>query len=872
MLTSLPRSLVLTALTLLVLTGCGQEDKQQQAQDYLDRAQTYLDQHQYRAAMIEITNAMQAAPEDVRYAVALADVYNTLGASRRASELLEPHLDTDPQAVALTLAEAYIQQGKFLSAEETLAAFEPSSDAERRRARLYRADAQRIRGHLEESEAAFEALLEDHPGDREIQLRLAENHLFAEQWEEAERHISALREQHPEEPEVWHLSAILAWQNNDEELAEQHLTTALMHVPDADVMLPERANILRLLSDALTAQGKSAEALVYTKALAEESPETVEAEQRLREASKAAEQGELEKAEQILESLLEENPDSRSAALMLGMLNLRQGDLEEAESLLSDSMDVETAGTDVIRATAMVQAEQGDLDRALKTVERSLKAHPDNPALLALHGTLAIKQPDTEREGYLSLQKALAQDPHRGELRLLLARHHLRKNEPEQAMAQLRTGFKHQPADWPLTRVYMSRLFDQGALAEVEQALNTLREAAPGARETELFEAQFRYRDGDRQGAIRALEAMVEDEPDFAPGHASLAQMYMDRERYQEALSSMERVASLRSTSLDPLRAGVEIIERSELSSSPQEWLLSLAKQEPALRPNATALTAMLYREADEVERAVELLENYEGEQTDYVQQVAALVYRDRARQLSQAGDHEPARGLLERALESFPTSRTLNLDLVKLELAQERFEQAGILLDDLRERHPDNPHVALLNARLLQATEGEKAAYQALKRDWDQHPDTAMAGTLISLARKQAPEAVSKILQTWEEAAPDSRARLLFMAEEYQRRDNESAATQAYEQLIDANPEDAVALNNLAWLLREDDLPRARALAERAAELQPESAPILDTYGWLLHLAGEHDEAVTYLERAAALAPEAEAIQENLEAARAAR
>jgi len=84
-------------------------------------------------------------------------------------------------------------------------------------------------------------------------------------------------------------------------------------------------------------------------------------------------------------------------------------------------------------------------------------------------------------------------------------------------------------------------------------------------------------------------------------------------------------------------------------------------------------------------------------------------------------------------------------------------------------------------------------------------------------------------------------------------------------------NPDDALALNNLAWLLKEQNLPRATALAERASQLQPESAAVLDTYGWLLHLQGDKARAIDYLEQALALAPDQEDIQQNLEAARAA-
>ncbi|WP_027328162.1 tetratricopeptide repeat protein [Marinimicrobium agarilyticum] len=867
--TQLPRLILTLLIVTTALVGCSREDSTQQAQDYLNRAEAYRDQGQYRAAMIEITNAMNSAPNEVRYPIALAEVYNALGAGRRASELLEEYIDEHPGAVALPLAEAYLMQGKFLSAQETLQNFTPSSADESRELALYQADIQRIQGNLEASEQAYQALLEEYPEDMEIKLRLVENHIFRGQSEAAQEILTRLRQQHPEEPEPLHLSAIVALQTNDLARAERLLTDALIYMPDADIMLPDRAAVLQLLAETLTAQGRTAEALVYQKALAEESPESVAAQQRLQEAVVAAEAGDYDKAETILKELLEENPDSQSAALMLGMVSLSQGDFDSAEPLLSRSVDVETANTDVIRATVMAQAETGNAEQALQTLQRSLKARPDNAVLLSLYGVLALNTPELQQEGYLSIQKALAQDPHRGGLRLALARYHFQRGEVEQGMAQLRTAFNYQPADWAVTNVYMNQLLARGQLDEVAEAVAKLKEAAPKAPETALFEAQYRFRDGNQQNAIRQMETLLATEPDYARGHGVLAQMYHENGQSAKALASVERVVELEPQNDQALRAGVEIISSGNLSRSPQDWLASVASATPAARPNATALRAMLYRDAGNLEQASELMSGYRGEETDYTRQVTSLVYRDRARQLAGAGEFDRARELLGGALEDFPTSLTLNLDLVRLDLAQGRLEQARVLLDDLQERHPGNAEVAVMSARVTQAEEGAAAAYRELRAAWNEQPDSEMAGLLLALAREQAPQAVPEILQQWERAAPENRGRLLFMAEEYQRQGDEAAAITAYERLLANNPNDAIALNNLAWMLKERDLDRALTLAEKAAELQPNSAPILDTYGWLLHLNGDRSAALRQLERAVELAPNVPDIQDNLNTVR---
>lgn len=78
-------------------------------------------------------------------------------------------------------------------------------------------------------------------------------------------------------------------------------------------------------------------------------------------------------------------------------------------------------------------------------------------------------------------------------------------------------------------------------------------------------------------------------------------------------------------------------------------------------------------------------------------------------------------------------------------------------------------------------------------------------------------------------------------------------AAMGHYEASLKLRPRDALALNNLAWLLatRKKDVRAALPLAERAAVLSRFEPRILDTLGWIYHLDGQTDNAVKMLEGA---------------------
>jgi uncharacterized protein (TIGR03790 family) len=70
--------------------------------------------------------------------------------------------------------------------------------------------------------------------------------------------------------------------------------------------------------------------------------------------------------------------------------------------------------------------------------------------------------------------------------------------------------------------------------------------------------------------------------------------------------------------------------------------------------------------------------------------------------------------------------------------------------------------------------------------------------------------------------------------------------ATAIYRKLLERDPKDPLALNNLAYALavREGRPAEALPLAERANMITPRSASIMDTLGWIKHLLGDDKEA----------------------------
>jgi tetratricopeptide (TPR) repeat protein len=104
-----------------------------------------------------------------------------------------------------------------------------------------------------------------------------------------------------------------------------------------------------------------------------------------------------------------------------------------------------------------------------------------------------------------------------------------------------------------------------------------------------------------------------------------------------------------------------------------------------------------------------------------------------------------------------------------------------------------------------------------------------------------------------------DAPARMVLASLE-EKAGNFAAAGEHYELVLAADPNHAVAHNNLASLLvaHTGNIEAALAHATKAYELAPGSPEINDTLGWIYYKMQVYQSAVPYLETAVKLLPNA--------------
>jgi putative PEP-CTERM system TPR-repeat lipoprotein len=205
---------------------------------------------------------------------------------------------------------------------------------------------------------------------------------------------------------------------------------------------------------------------------------------------------------------------------------------------------------------------------------------------------------------------------------------------------------------------------------------------------------------------------------------------------------------------------------------------------------------------------------------------------------LDQAENFPEARAVLRAALDREPKNASLKGDLIRVEAEIGGLEAGLAAARSFSESDPDNSLYDMVSAELYEKAGRSGEAVGLLEKSVAARPsDSRLATALSSLyARTGTPDKAEGVLKPRLQADPKDTVVRSALASLFLDQKRYAAAIAEYSRLVEDQPADQSALNDLAWLYQQQgDLTRARDLAERAFSIAPRSAQIDDTLGWIL-------------------------------------
>ena len=856
----------------LMLVGCddSKNSNTPPIERLVEQAQAYVDQGQYRAAIIESRNAIQQAPQDINGYVLLAGIYNKLGSGKQSIELLEQYQGKQSSEYILTLAEAYLIRGKFKSALTLLLENPASAEGTSSQYSLLKARAHTGMLQTAQAESIYLELLQKDPSNIEALLRLAEQDILSKDFESANSKLERTVTIDPENARALLFRARIAADSGELEKTEAYLTQAVSALPNTDVITPLKANTLQSLATVLTRLGRSAEALVYTKLLAEANPDAAELKKEFENAVALFKAQKLDEAEDSLLAITSRYPGHEMSGQLLGIINFLQGDTKTAEKYFSESLDPEIASPEARHIMAMNTLRLNQPDEVLQLLSDDVSVS-NNITTLSLYGVAALSAGRTE-EGIEAITKALRIDPAQSRLRLILARFYNSRSVPnrEEALKELISAYKHHKHDSvtaaALTQQYL--IMNQPAKAEatVVEFIENNREDKAAYQLAGAFYASTQNSAKAREYLNRVL-AIDEDSTEALK---LLAQLALQSKSWDEAEKYSTRIAKTSPASPYGYRT---VLRLFHLKGDAQKGIEAVNALVPSDNQHVVKMVlADYFASLNNYDQAATEVSNINEsglseEEKELVRDLkASIAYRKGSYELKRE-DYDNARVSVFEVLTYFPENlKALSL-LTAIEIQSARYSEVIKLIEQVEEI--SQAKADELKGDAARAQKDFEGAINHYQKAWLEQSSDLIARKLYELqVNLGRVEQGNRLLTDWLAAYPNSVAALTFSSNDNIRQGDYEAARDKLEKVASSYPNSVVHINNLAWVyyLLEDS--RALETAERAYKIDSNNPNVLDTYGVILVAVDKREEGIEQLKRAAQLAPENSEIADHLQSA----
>jgi putative PEP-CTERM system TPR-repeat lipoprotein len=846
---------LVTLSSTLILTGCNQASKTYD--EYLAESQKFIDQNEFKSAEISLKNAIQQSPDAPQARVELGKLYLEKGQAHIAAAELRKAVQlgaNDVEAYTL-LGDALLLKGDF---SIILERFNPSAtDADPLVAvkKSYLAEAYLGLKKFDNAKVMFDQALQSDPSNMRAKLGAAKVALVNGQTDLATDRVGKITEEEPNSALAWiTLADVYRAQKQREKTIE-----AFEHAQSDDVnATPYERYIARrnLAYEYLHAQD-----LEKAKAALDKIPKDFQQQSKIDpmvnyvKAFLAYDQKDMAKAKEFAEKV--QPPQAYPFILMLlGHANLDAGNFEQAEAQLSIFHKMYPNHPTGNRLLAMAQIQLNNLDDAKESLERTVKAQGDrvDPSVLALLANVNLKEGKAE-EGERLFKQAIELAPENDALKFGLAKSMFMQSNSEEAINELASIQDNERNQALATLAIAEAEARKGNFEEALAKLDSLPKELDNSPLVPSFKGTIYLMMKDQEMAKKLFNDALEKQPDYLPAIRQLA--YIDAfdgeldKTLERLKSAYEAKPDSYMLSVDYAKALVEdkqtdkaikVLEDAiSLNPNRFEAKLYLAQLQLILgRPAATlgilnalesgapadawVLTGKARVQLDEWVTAIDAFRK--ADQINQSADTSLLLYQA----LLKNNQSVKADALLNERYELYPESEPLNIIMANKLMASGRLDELDSVLAKMKDINPESgAYHSLLAKRMTLGDESEVES--KLKNAFSETDQIAYASTLLAWMKNHNEKSEARAYIEDHLNHP-TRADYFYtlMGSVNLEDGDEKGALNAFEQAIEKNGNNVIALNNAAWLMKDSNPKKARELINRALELAPSNPDVKDT------------------------------------------
>ncbi|WP_027994468.1 XrtA/PEP-CTERM system TPR-repeat protein PrsT [Simplicispira psychrophila] len=854
---------IATLAVALLASACGRSSPD----ELMASAETYLNRQDAPAAIIQLKNALQVSPDSARARFLLGQALQASGdvAGAETEYKKAQKLGYAPEEVIPPLANALLLQGNYSQLTTDYASQQLSSAPAQAALQTALAVAWQRQHQDDKFQTHIDAALQAQPDYAPALLALARARADAGHRDAALALLDKIPAQSPVEHEVLKLRGDMAL------LGQRDMEAALALYQQAVKVQPRYAQGHAAVVQLLLVQGKTESAAQALQALVKVAPG--QATTLFWQAKLAYAKNDFKAVQEYTQKLLRLAPDNAYTLELAGMAELGLNNYVQAEALLAKALQLSPQLPLARRGIALTYARLGQFDKAIATLPPDLENSDSDSAMQSVAGQIYLLHGEVDRaQRYFS--KAASLDPKNPLKRTSLAVSRLMGGQTEAGLEELQDIAASDDgvvADMAL----INALLQSGSIDRALDAITALEKKRPGDVLPYFLRGRALLLKNDKAGSRKAMERVLEIDPHYFPAIEILAQLDNADKRPGDARTRIEAAIQQQPANV---QARLALVNLRAANGADKVELTSLLRKAVEAAPGDPTARLLLVEH---------LLRNNEPKDALIAAQQGVAAMPDNVLLLDglgraqwTSGEHNQAQSTFSRMAALQPQSPQPYLRMASAYLADGKQEAASQSLRKALEIKPDllqaqqglislamaahKPAEALSISRTVQKQRPKEMAGYMLEGDiyaagkaWDKVVEVSRAGlkqvsspelairlhVALGAAGKKA-EADQWAAQ-WQRTQPKDANFIAYMGSKAIASNDLTGALQHFEKVAVLQPNNAVVLNNLAWIkgrLGRDD---ALADAEHANVLVPNQPAFMDTWAMLLSDAQQHEKAI---------------------------
>jgi tetratricopeptide (TPR) repeat protein len=558
---------------------------------------------------------------------------------------------------------------------------------------------------------------------------------------------------------------------------------------------------------------------------------------------------------EAMQKALKMDPNRQESYLNMAVLEMNAGQWKAAEDSFNEAVRLNPKSGNALISLGNFYQSRGRFPEAEQQFRSAIANAPSDPeprgSLARLY--MAENKPALAEE---FLKQAKKDFPDNSLGYRMLGDFYVASNQPDKAVAEYSALYQEHPSDLMLKKTYIELLIQKDRIEEARKLTDEVLKSTPGDLDAQIDKAQIELQSGQAAAAVNILQGVLKNDPDNAVAHYQLGLAFDRLSNIRRAEAEWREAVRLRPDIVQAHRALAGVaIHRGDANILAQE-----ADQIINYQPDSP--DGYLLRAVAEIDR-----KQY-AKADDFLKQSLAKAPNNAATYV-QVGNLRIAQGqpaaaqkAYQQALDLDPNSPDALGGVLNGYLMQKQEDKAFAAANAQLAKYPSNSQFHVILGRLLAEQKKNFAgAENEFKRAAQLDKNNTEALAQLGMA-ENGRGATDEALETFLNAAkanPKEATFLLLAGGLYETKQSWDHAKQMYQKVLELEPDNALASNNLAYVMLEQggNVDVALAMAQTARRQLPDNPSSADTLGWAYYHKGVYTSAIGLFKEAVKKEPE---------------